>query len=200
MRTAVLASGRGSNLQVLVEEWQKGHLPIEIVAVGSDQAEALALRYAQKAGIPIRTFVMSEYPSRQVQEESLLNWFKECQIELLLLAGYMKVLGKDFIRRANFSILNIHPSLLPAFPGLHAHRQALDYGVKYSGCTVHFVDEGLDSGAIILQEAVPVLADDTEETLAQRILEVEHRIYPLAVSLVAGDRIERIGRKVQIKR
>jgi len=199
LRTAILASGRGSNLQAIVKEWQSGHLPIEIVAVGSDQPDALALKYAQKAGITVKVFSKAEYPDRVFQEEGLLSWFKESSVELLLLAGYMKVLSEYFIEKVEFPILNIHPSLLPAFPGLHAQRQALEYGVKFSGCTVHYVDKGLDSGPIILQEAVPVLADDTEDTLAQRILEVEHHIYPLAVNLVAGNKLERKGRRVLVK-
>ncbi|MHB8126983.1 MAG: phosphoribosylglycinamide formyltransferase [Desulfitobacteriaceae bacterium] len=199
MRTAILASGRGSNLQVIVKEWQSGHLPIEIVAVGSDQPEALALQYAQKAGIPVCVFSKAEYPDRASQEEGLLSWFKERRVELLLLAGYMKVLSENFIEKVKIPILNIHPSLLPAFPGLHAQRQALEYGVKFSGCTVHFVDGNLDSGPIILQEAVPVLSDDTEDSLAQRILKAEHHIYPLAVNLVAGNRLEIKGRRVLLK-
>ena len=199
MRTAILASGRGSNLQALVKAWQSGHLPIEIVAVGSDQPDALALQFAQKAGIPVNVFPQANYPDRAAQEEGILNWFRESRVELLLLAGYMKVLSENLIEKLEFPILNIHPSLLPAFPGLHAQRQALEYGVKFSGCTVHFVDKGLDSGPIILQEAVPVLPDDTEDTLAQRILKVEHHIYPLAVKLVAGDKLERKGRRILMK-
>ncbi|MFZ3372463.1 MAG: phosphoribosylglycinamide formyltransferase [Desulfitobacteriaceae bacterium] len=199
MRTAILASGRGSNLQAIVKEWQNGHLPIDIVAVGSDQPDALALKYAQKAGISVKVFSKAEYSDRASQEEGLLSWFKESKVELLLLAGYMKVLSENFIDKVEFPILNIHPSLLPAFSGLHAQRQALEYGVKFSGCTVHYVDKGLDSGPIILQEAVQVLADDTEATLAERILEVEHQLYPRAVKLVAGDKLERKGRRVLIK-
>lgn len=122
----------------------------------------------------------------------------ENEVELLLLAGYMRVLSPSFMREVPFPILNIHPSLLPAFPGLHAQRQALEYGVKVSGCTVHFVDEGLDSGPIILQEAVPVLHEDTEESLSQRILAVEHRLYPEAVRLLALGQVKRSGRRVQI--
>lgn len=198
MRTAILASGRGSNLQALIEACQDGSLPIKIVAVGSDQPETGALKRAEAAGIPTRVFLVRDYPHRQAQEEDLLIWMRENRVELLLLAGYMRILGSEFIRRANFPVMNIHPSLLPAFPGLHAQRQAVEYGVKVSGCTVHFVDEGLDSGPIILQEAVPVLPEDTEESLAQRILTVEHRIYPEAVRLFVSGKAERIGRKVQI--
>ncbi len=176
MRTAVLVSGRGSNLQALVKEWKNGRLPVEIVAVGSDQEDAPALEFAQNEGIPVGVFPLAGYPDRASQEEELLSWLKAYRIELLLLAGYMKILSSNFIDKAKIPILNIHPSLLPAFPGMHAQRQALEYGVKYSGCTVHFVDKGLDSGPIILQETVPVLDDDTEDSLAQRILKEENRI------------------------
>jgi phosphoribosylglycinamide formyltransferase-1 len=198
LRTAVLASGRGSNLQALLDACRDGSLPIKIVCVGSDQPGALALQRADEAGISTRVFKVSDYPNRQAQEEEILSWMWENQVELLLLAGYLKVLSPQFIRQVNFPILNIHPSLLPAFPGLHAQRQAVEYGVKVSGCTVHFVDENLDSGPIILQEAVPVLAEDTEDTLAERILEVEHRLYVEAVRLVALGKVERIGRRVRI--
>ena len=198
MKAAVLASGRGSNLQAILDECSKGSLPIEIVGVGSDQLGTEALKRAHAAGISTRVFHVSDYPHRQAQEEDILIWMRENRVELLLLAGYMKVLGPKFIRQANFPVMNIHPSLLPAFPGLHAQRQAFEYGVKVSGCTVHLVDEGLDSGPIILQEAVPVLADDTEESLAQRILEVEHRLYPEAIRLLVLGKVERTGRRVQI--
>ena len=198
MRTAILASGRGSNLQALIKACESGSLNIEIVAVGSDQAGTVALERAKEAGIPTRVFQVRDYPHRQAQEEDLLIWMRGKRVELLLLAGYMRVLGPQFIRQANFPVMNIHPSLLPAFPGLHAQRQALEYGVKVSGCTVHFVDEGLDSGPIILQEAVPVLPGDTEESLAQRILEVEHRLYPEAVRRFVLGKVERTGRRVQI--
>lgn len=198
LRTAVLASGRGSNLQALLDACRNGYLPIKIVCVGSDQPGTLALQRADKAGILTRVFQVSDYPQRQDQEEDILSWLRENKVELLLLAGYLKILSPQFIRQFKFPILNIHPSLLPAFPGLHAQRQAIEYGVKVSGCTVHFVDEGLDSGPIILQEAVPVLAGDTEDTLAERILKVEHRLYPEAVRLVALGKVERIGRLVRI--
>ena len=198
MRTAILASGRGSNLQALIEACQSGYLPIEIVAVGSDQLGTGALQRSEEVGIPTRVFPINNYPHRQSQEEDILIWIQENRVELLLLAGYMRVLGPQFISQAQFPIMNIHPSLLPAFPGLHAQRQALEYGVKVSGCTVHLVDQGLDSGPIILQEAVPVLPQDTEESLAQRILEVEHRLYPEAVRLLALGQVERSGRRVKI--
>lgn len=198
MRTAVLASGRGSNLQALIEACHSGYLPIEIVAVGSDQLGTGALQRSEEVGIPTRVFPINNYPHRQAQEEDILIWIHENRVELLLLAGYMRVLGPQFISQVQFPIMNIHPSLLPAFPGLHAQRQALEYGVKVSGCTVHLVDQGLDSGPIILQEAVPVMPQDTEESLAQRILEVEHRLYPEAVRLLVLGKVERSGRRVKI--
>ncbi|KLU65396.1 MULTISPECIES: phosphoribosylglycinamide formyltransferase [Desulfosporosinus] len=198
MRTAVLASGRGSNFKALLEASKKEGLPIEIVAVGSDQPRAAVLGLAKEFGIPTQVFSIKDYPHRQAQEEELLIWMRKHRVELLLLAGYMRVLGSEFIQQANFPILNIHPSLLPSFPGLHAQRQAVEYGVKVSGCTVHFVDEGLDSGPIILQEAVPVLAADTEDSLSQRILEAEHRLYPKAVRLLVSGSVKRVGRRVQI--
>lgn len=200
MKTAVLASGRGTNLQALIDEWQEGALPVEIVGVGSDKVNAYALTRAEKAGIPTRVFPKESYPDRLSQENAILAWLEELEVELLLLAGYMRVLSENFIRKAEFPIVNIHPSLLPAFPGLNAQKQALDYGVKVSGCTVHFVDEGMDTGPIILQQAVPVFDEDTEETLAERILKVEHELYPEAVRLIALGKVKREGRKVTIIR
>jgi len=196
VRVAVLASGRGSNLQALLDAWQKGELPVNFVGVGSDQAEAQALERARRAGISGKVFSLQDFDDRRGQDQAILAWLRELNVELLLLAGYIKVLSGEFIKEITIPILNIHPSLLPAFPGLHAQRQALNYGVKVSGCTVHFVDEGLDSGPIILQEAVPVLPGDTEESLASRILEVEHRLYPKAVALVASGKIRCEGRNV----
>lgn len=197
MRIGVLASGRGSNLLALINDWKQGRLGADIVAVGSDHEEAMALQHAQQAHIPNQAFPHLKYPSRREQEKALLTWLQERKIELLVLAGYMRVLSEEFLLDMDIPVLNIHPSLLPAFPGLHAQRQALDYGVKITGCTVHFVDKGLDSGPILLQEAVSVLAEDTEESLARRILEVEHRLYPQAVRLVATGRVKRLGRIVK---
>lgn len=190
MRIGVLASGRGSNLQALIEAWQKGKFTAEFVAVGSDHADAQALKRAEDANIPQRAFPLKDYSSRREQEQAILEWLKESHVELLVLAGFMRVLSPDFLNALNCPVLNIHPALLPSFPGLHAQRQALEYGVKVSGCTVHFVDEGLDSGPIILQEAVPVEPEDTEETLSERILKVEHRLYPEAVRLVTTGQVK----------
>jgi phosphoribosylglycinamide formyltransferase-1 len=200
MRVAVLASGRGSNLQALLDEWQEGFLPVEFMGVGSDNIKAQALIRAEQAGIATRAFPREYYPDKLAQEEDILNWLEEMGVELLILAGYMRVLSAYFIRKAECLIVNIHPSLLPAFPGLNAQQQALAYGVKVSGCTVHFVDEGMDTGPIILQEAVPVFEEDTVETLSQRILQVEHEIYPEAIRLIALGKIECQGRHVRISR
>lgn len=200
MKIAVLASGRGSNLQALIDEWQEGSLPVEFVGVGSDNIDALALERAQNAGIPVRAFPRENYPDKQTQEEDILNWLEEQLVELLVLAGYMKVLSGYFLRNADYPIINIHPSLLPAFPGLHAQEQALEYGVKVSGCTVHFVDEGMDTGPIIMQQAVNVFAEDDEQSLSERILQVEHEIYPEVVRLIALGKVKRQGRKVLIIR
>jgi phosphoribosylglycinamide formyltransferase-1 len=198
MRIGVLASGRGSNLQALIDTWQQGNLSGELAAVGSDHETAYALQRAEQAGIPARAFPVRSYFSRQEQEQAMRLWLEECGVQLLVLAGYMRVLSQEFLQALKIPVVNIHPSLLPAFPGLHAQRQAVEYGVRLSGCTVHFVDEGLDSGPIILQEAVPVLPEDTEETLSQRILNVEHRLYPRAVQLIAGGKVKRQGRQVFI--
>lgn len=198
MRVGVLASGRGTNLQSLIDEWRDGSLPVEFLGVGSDNVKAQALIRAEEVGIATRAFPRDSYHDRQAQEGDILNWFEELGIELLILAGYMRVLSKDFIRRTEYPIINIHPSLLPAFPGLKAQKQAIEYGVKISGCTVHFVDEGTDTGPIILQEPVPVYSEDDEYTLAQRILRVEHKMYPEAVRLIATGKIKREGRKVII--
>ncbi|WP_425803566.1 phosphoribosylglycinamide formyltransferase [Desulfitobacterium sp. Sab5] len=189
MRIGVLASGRGSNLQALIDAWQEGKFEAEFVAVGSDYAEAQALKRAEKTKIPYRAFPKQDYSSRWEQEQAILAWLKGSQIELLVLAGFMRVLSAEFLKTLNCPVLNIHPSLLPSFPGLHAQRQAIEYGVKVSGCTVHFVDEGLDSGPIILQEAVPVEPGDTEETLSERILKVEHKLYPEAVRLITTGQV-----------
>lgn len=198
MRIGVLASGRGSNLQALIDAWKQGDILGEIVAVGSDHEQAYALQRAKNAEIPNQAFPLERYSSRVEQEQALLSWLQENRVELLVLAGFMRVLSKEFLHELNIPVVNIHPSLLPAFAGLHAQRQAVDYGVKLTGCTVHFVDEGLDSGPIIMQEAVPVLPEDTEETLADRILEVEHRLYPLTVRLIASGKVKRLGRIVKV--
>ena len=189
----VLASGEGSNLQALLD----AGLPV--CAVASNRREARALERARAAGVPTCVFPLEEHPSRDVRDAAMAAWLAERGVELVVCAGYMHLLTSPFLERFPGRILNVHPSLLPAFPGLHAQRQALDHGVKVAGATVHFVDEGLDSGPIVLQAAVAVEPGDTEDTLAARILAEEHRLYPAAVRLFAEGRLEIAGRRVIVK-
>lgn len=164
----------------------------------SDKSEALALGRAREQGIPAYYVNPKEYAGKEPFEADILNIIKEYQCECVVLAGFMRVLTPFFVRQAGMPILNIHPSLLPSFPGLHAQRQAVDYGVRYSGCTVHFVDEGVDTGPIIMQAVVPVYPYDDEDSLTQRILVEEHRIYPQVIQLLSQGKIKREGRKVII--
>ncbi|NLT95640.1 MAG: phosphoribosylglycinamide formyltransferase [Clostridia bacterium] len=195
-RLAVLASGRGSNLQALINAIKERKLEAEIAVVISDNPCAQALSRAKEHGIPAFTAERKDFQTRELFEQFILDKVREYKCDLVCLAGFMRILSPYFINNSPVKIINIHPSLLPAFPGLHAQKQALDYGVKYSGCTVHFVDEGTDSGPIILQAVVPVYDADTEETLAERILNEEHRIYPEAVKLVLEGKVEVRGRRV----
>lgn len=199
LRLAVLASGRGSNLQALLEAAERDEFNAEVVVVLSDKKDAPALERARSRAIPASWIDPGMYGTKEEFEEGLLEIIKGCQADCILLAGFMRVLTPYFIRKAGLPVINIHPSLLPSFPGLHAQKQALDYGVRFSGCTVHFVDEGVDSGPIILQAVVPVLPGDTEESLAERILKEEHVIYPRAVRLLSAGLISCEGRKVIIK-
>jgi phosphoribosylglycinamide formyltransferase 1 len=191
----VLISGRGSNLQALIDAEQAGALGGRIVVVISNVESAAGLGRARAAGIPA-VFRDHRGRARDDFDTELLGLLREHHVDLVCLAGYMRLLSPSFIRAYAGRILNVHPSLLPAFPGLDAQRQAVEHGVKVSGATVHFVDEGLDSGPIVLQEAVAVADTDTADTLAGRILEAEHRIYPRAVRLVLEDRFRIQGRRV----
>ncbi len=200
LRIGVLVSGRGSNLQAIIDAVRAGWLPVEIGVVISDKPEAYALERARRADIPAVVIERGSYGSRGAFEQAMLAALAAAGVELITLAGFMRILSGDFTARYAQRVINIHPALLPAFPGLHAQAQALAYGVKVTGCTVHFVDEGMDTGPIILQAAVPVEEDDTEETLSQRILTQEHRLYPLALQLLAEGRIKVEGRRVRIIR
>src|SRR5690348_7495815 len=173
----VLISGRGSNMEAIV----RAGLPAKIAAVISNRAGAAGLEFAVQAGIPTRVVDEREFPSREAFETALAEAIDRHSPDLIALAGFMRVLGGDFVRRYSGRMLNIHPSLLPAFPGLHTHRRALQEGVKLHGCTVHFVAPQVDHGPIVAQAAVPVRTGDTEATLAARVLRQEHRIYPLAI-------------------
>lgn len=198
-RIAVLASGRGSNFQAVLDAIAAGTVPAVCTALISDNPQAYAITRARDAGIPAVVLPYSSYPSRDEYERALLAAMQEQAADLFVLAGYMRILGKDIIRAFPGRIVNIHPALLPSFTGLHAQRQAVLYGVKVAGCTVHFVDETLDCGPIILQKCVPVLADDDEDALAERILVEEHKCYPEAVRLFCEDRLRIEGRVVRIR-
>lgn len=199
IRIAVLASGRGSNLVAIMQAIAEKKIDGEIAVVLSDKAEAKALEHAKNAGIPAYHVNPKAYEQKADYEAELLRYIEQADCQLICLAGYMRILSPYFVSQATCPIMNIHPALLPAFPGLHGQRQALEYGVKIAGCTVHFVDEGMDSGAIILQKTVPVLHDDTEDSLSARILEQEHQAYPEAIQLFAQGKLELCGRVVKVK-
>jgi phosphoribosylglycinamide formyltransferase-1 len=199
LRVAVLASGRGSNFRALVEAAQTGRMPAAVVVLISDRERAPALDIARGHGIEALFLDPKQYPSREAHEKAIIGALEERRVSLVCHAGYMRLLTAGYVAHFHGRALNIHPSLLPAFPGLHAQRQALAHGVRVSGATVHFVDEGMDSGPIVLQAAVPVRPDDTEDSLSERILVEEHRIYPEAVRLFAEGRLRIDGRIVQIR-
>jgi phosphoribosylglycinamide formyltransferase-1 len=198
LRVGVLVSGRGSNLQALVEATRSGGVPATVVVVIADR-EAPALAWARGQGIEAVLVDPRQHPSREAHDKAVSGVLEARGVGLVCLAGYLRVLGPGFVRQWAGRLLNVHPALLPAFPGLHAQRQALAYGVRVSGATVHFVDEGVDTGPVVLQAAVPVEPDDTEATLAERILREEHRIYPEAVRLFAEGRLALEGRRVLIR-
>jgi phosphoribosylglycinamide formyltransferase 1 len=197
-RLGILLSGRGSNFEAIADNVQRGRLDAEIAVVISNRPEARGIETARSRGLtsmalPSKGVARQEYDLRVVAE------LHRHRVDLVCLAGFMRLFSADFCRAFPLRVLNIHPSLLPAFPGLHAQRQALEHGVKISGCTVHFVDEQLDAGPIVLQAAVPVLDDDTEETLSARILDEEHRIYSEAIALILSERWRIEGRRVIAK-
>jgi len=194
-RLGILLSGRGSNFEAIADNVAAGRLQAEIAAVISNREEARGLAIARERGLPALC-VPSKGVSREGYDRRVVEELKVRGVELVCLAGFMRLLSAEFCRAFPMRILNIHPSLLPAFPGLDAQQQALDHGVKISGCTVHFVDEQLDAGPIILQAAVPVLDDDTEESLAARILKQEHRIYSQAIRIILSERWRVEGRNV----
>ena len=194
-RIGILLSGRGSNFEAIARQIDEGKLGAEIAVVISNVEAAPGLQRARERGLDAFC-ANSKGLSREAFDRQVIEILEGKQVELVCLAGFMRLLSSSFIQAFRNRILNIHPSLLPAFPGLDAQRQALDYGVKVSGCTVHFVDEGLDSGPIVSQAVVPVLEGDTEESLSARILEQEHQIYPKAISLVLSGPVRLEGRRV----
>ena len=195
-RIGVLLSGRGSNFEALADSVVAGRIPnAQIAMVISNRPDALGLEKAEARGIPART-IPSKGLQREVYDRQVVSVLQEYQVDLICLAGYMRLLSPYFVAAFPQKILNIHPSLLPSFPGLESQKQALDHGVKFAGCTVHFVDENLDAGPIILQAVVPVLDADDEHALSQRILKEEHRIYSEAVKLVLEGKYRIEGRRV----
>jgi phosphoribosylglycinamide formyltransferase-1 len=198
LRIGALASGGGTNLQAIIDRCQDGTLDAEIVLVLSNNPDAGALDRARTAGIPAVVVDHRRFESREVYDRTVVAALREAGVELVVLAGFMRLISEAFLEAFPGRIMNIHPALLPAFPGLHVQRKALEYGARFAGCTVHFVDGGVDTGPIIIQAVVPVLDDDTEETLGARILQQEHRIYPRAVQLFAEKRLHIEGRRVRI--
>ena len=198
-RIAVLASGRGSNFQAVIDAIQEGKIPATCAALITDNPKAYAIERAKQAKIPVTVIEFASFPSREVYERALLFAMQQVNADLFILAGYMRIVGAGIVRSFPGKMMNIHPALLPAFPGLHAQRQAVDHGVKVSGCTVHFVDESLDGGPIILQRCVNVLENDDEDSVAERILHHEHECYPEAVKLFCEERLEIVGRRVRIR-
>ncbi len=197
VRIGVLVSGRGSNLQAIIDNIEKGLLPVEIAVVISDQPDVYSLERARTHNIPAIHVSAKGYKGKRDEYDTLL--VKELQknnVELVCLAGFMRIITPTLIKAFPSRILNIHPALLPAFPGLHVQKAALDHGIKFSGCTVHFVDEGMDTGPIIIQAVVPVLDRDTEDSLSERILKQEHKIYSRAIQLYAEGRLKIDGRRV----
>jgi phosphoribosylglycinamide formyltransferase-1 len=197
-RLGILISGRGSNLEAISNQIEDGELDAEIAVVISSRPDARGLEAARARGL-VTASIPSKGMDREAYDLLLLQELQSQQVDLICLAGFMRLLSAGFIRQFPNRILNIHPSLLPAFPGLDAQHQALAYGVKITGCTVHFVDEELDAGPIVIQAGVPVLADDHVETLSARILKEEHRIYPEALRIVLSGRFRIEGRRVIVE-
>ena len=199
LKLGVLISGNGSNLQSIIDHIEKGSLKAVIKIVISNNPDAPGLKRAEKHSIPCVVLKNSDFKSKEDFDLKLIKTLKDNGVDLVVLAGFMRIISPAFLKAFTHKIMNIHPALLPSFPGLHGQKQAVDYGVKFSGCTVHFVDEGVDTGPVIIQSAVPVFDDDTEESLAARILKEEHKIYPRAIQLFADGKIEIKGRKVSIR-
>ncbi|MDW7673014.1 MAG: phosphoribosylglycinamide formyltransferase [Bacillota bacterium] len=198
MQVVVLASGKGSNLQAIIDAIAVEGLPVKIVGIISDNKSAYALQRGIKHSIPVYFLNPQDASSRTEYDQQLIELCQSLKPDYICLAGYMRLLGRNFVERFGNRIINIHPSLLPAFPGLNAQEQAYSYGVKVTGCTIHFVDQGMDTGPIIAQESVTVSDEDTLERLSQRILEAEHRLYPKVLRLLAENKVQLQGRKVTI--
>jgi len=199
VRIGVLVSGRGSNLQAIIDNIERGQLAAEIAVVISDQADAYSLERARKHNLPAVHLSAKGYKGKRDAYDALLvQELQKKGVDLVCLAGFMRIITPVLIAAFPHRILNIHPSLLPAFPGLHVQKAAIDHGAKFSGCTVHFVDEGMDTGPIIIQAVVPILDKDTDDSLSERILKQEHKIYSRAIQLYAAGRLRIEGRRVAV--
>jgi phosphoribosylglycinamide formyltransferase-1 len=199
LRIGVLASGRGSNFQSIIDAVEAGRVKAELRVLVTDNPGAFAVERAKKHGIEHIIMRPKQFTSKDDYFGAIAKELKSRNVGLVVLAGFMRVVGKPLVDAYRNRIMNIHPALLPSFAGLHGQQQAHDYGVKISGCTVHFVDEGMDTGPIIIQAAVPIRDDDTEETLSERILKFEHKIYPEAIRLFSEGRLRVVGRKVMME-
>ncbi len=199
LKLGVLISGNGSNLQSIIDHIEKSSLKAVIKIVISNNPDAFGITRAKKHDIKISVLNNMDFNSKEDFDSELINILKKNDVDLVILAGFTRILTPSFLKAFHHKIMNIHPALLPSFPGLHGQKQALDYGVKFSGCTVHFVDEGVDTGPIIIQSVVHVNDDDTVDTLAARILKEEHRIYPQAIQFYAEGRLKIKDRKVKFK-
>jgi len=197
-KVAVLVSGSGTNLQCLLDAAADPAYPARIAVVVSNVPGVRALERAALAGVPTRVLPHQGYADRVAYDRALVEAIAPFSCNIACLAGFMRLVGPTFLRAFPGGVLNVHPALLPSFPGLHAHRQALEHGVKVTGCTVHIVDEGTDTGPIVAQAAVPVLDADTEESLQKRIQEQEHRLFPMALGLLAAGRLRVEGRRVHV--
>jgi phosphoribosylglycinamide formyltransferase-1 len=199
LKLGILISGNGSNLQSIIDHIEKGSLKAIIKIVISNNPDAFGITRAKKHAIPVVVLKNGDFKNKEEFDLELIRILKNNSVGLVILAGFMRIITPTLLKAFPQKVMNIHPALLPSFPGIHGQKQALEYGIKLSGCTVHLVDEGVDTGPIIIQSAVQVFDDDTEETLAERILEEEHRIYPQAIQFFAEGKIEIKGRKVSIK-
>lgn len=199
LRIGVLVSGSGSNLQAIIDRIEDGTLNAEIAVTISNKPDAYALERCRKHGITSTVIRHEDFPLREDFDIRMIEVLRSYRVELVVMAGFMRVLTPLFLNAYPMKIMNIHPALLPAFPGTHVQQQAIDYGVKFSGCTVHFADYGVDTGPVIIQAMVPVYPQDTSDTLAARILKEEHRIYPQAIQLYAQGRLMISGRRVIIR-
>lgn len=197
-RLGILVSGSGTNLQAIIDRIEAGEIKAEIACVISNKADAYALTRASRHGIPVVVHENKNFTDRKSYDAATVEILRSCKVDLVVLAGFMRILTDVMVNAFPNAIMNIHPALLPSFQGLHAQQQALDYGVRFSGCTVHFVDCGTDTGPIILQSVVPVEQDDTEETLSVRIQKAEHQTFAAAIKLYVEGKIQVKGRKVRI--